>query len=79
MTESLISLIISGLIGIAMFFMKQANESLKDRVKTVEDRLQSVEKTTVLKEDFREFKEELWNRFDKMEIAFDKKLDEIKK
>ncbi len=64
-----------------MYFMKQAHDAVKDRIKKVEDEvhetkksLDAIKDSTVKKEDFREFKEELWLRLDKMEIAWEKRL-----
>lgn len=57
-----------------MFFMKQNSEALRERISKAEDEVKHIKDTTVKKEDFREFKEELWMRFDKMEISFEKKL-----
>lgn len=74
-----ISFILNGLLGIVMYFMQQNSETLKERLNRTEDKLNEIEKTTVKKEDFREFKEELWVRFDKMEFNFEKKLGDITK
>lgn len=73
-----ISFIINGLLGVAMYFMKQANDAANERLSKVEGEVSKIKDTTVKKEDFREFKEELWLRFDKMEVAFEKKLTEIR-
>ena len=74
----IISFIINGLLGVAMYFMKQANDNTKERLSKVEGEVDKIKESTVKKEDFREFKEELWLRFDKMEITFEKKLESIK-
>ena len=59
MTEIVISFIFNVLLGIIMFFMKQNNDALRDRIKKVEEDVDRIKDTTVKKEDFREFKEEL--------------------
>lgn len=74
----IISFIINGLLGVAMYFMKQTNDNTKERLSKVESEVDKIKESTVKKEDFREFKEELWLRFDKMEITFEKKLESIK-
>ena len=65
--------------GLALYFMKNAYEDLKESVKEHDKALTIVRDTYFKKEDFREFKEELWNRLDKIEISFDKKVQELKK
>ena len=77
MNELLLSFLFNALLGVIMFFLKQNNDQLKDRLKDLETRTSRIEDTTVKKEDFREFKEELWLRFDKMENAFDRRLREL--
>lgn len=60
-----------------MFFMKQSNDATKERLSKVEDHIEKIKDTTFKKEDFREFKDELWVRMDKMEIAFEKRVQEL--
>ena len=62
-----------------MFFLKQNNDTLKERLKDVETRTSKIEENTVKKEDFREFKEELWVRLDRMENTFERRLRETVK
>ena len=73
-----VSFILNALLGVAMYFMKQANDSMQGRVAKVENDMEKIKDSTVKKEDFREFKEELWLRFDKMEVAFERKLAQTK-
>ena len=79
MNELFLSFIFNALLGVIMFFLKQSNDTLKDRLKDVENRTSKIEETTVKKEDFREFKEELWLRLDKMENTFERRLREAVK
>ena len=74
MELQIVSFIVNGLMGVAMYFMKQAHDSQRDKVNSLETKIEKVHDSTVKKEDFREFKEELWLRFDKMEGAFEKRL-----
>ena len=62
-----------------MYFMKQSHEELKTRLTNLEKFKDDAKDIYFKKEDFREFKEELWNRLDKIEISFDKKVQELKK
>jgi uncharacterized membrane protein YraQ (UPF0718 family) len=79
MTEVLASFIFNVLLGIIMYFLKQNNDALRERIGKAEDEIIKIKDSTVKKEDFREFKEELWLRFDKMEMAFERRLKELSK
>ena len=78
MDNLIVSFIFNVLLGVVMFFMKQSNDTMKERVHKLETDVERIKDGTVKKEDFREFKEELWVRFDKMEMTIDKKLAGIK-
>ena len=77
--ETIASFLINALLAVGMYFMQQENQTTKDRLKRLESKQDDLEKTTFKKEDFREFKEELWVRMDKMEIAFEKRFERIHK
>jgi hypothetical protein len=79
MTEMVISYIFNVLLGIIMYFMKQNSDGLRDRLAKVEDDVGKVKDTYFKKEDFREFKDELWTRLDKMENTFERRLHEVNK
>lgn len=79
MTEILASFIFNILLGIIMYFLKQNNDVLRERIGKTEDEIVKIKDSTVKKEDFREFKEELWLRFDKMEMSFERRLKELYK
>ena len=74
MTELIVSFIFNVLLGIVMFFMKQSNDTMKERLSKTEDKVDRIADTYFKKDEFREFKEELWVRMDKMEVAFEKRL-----
>lgn len=74
-----ISIIINGLLSVVMFFLKQSSDITKQRLEKAEDEINKIKDNTVKKEDFREFKEELWVRFDKMELSFNNQLKGINK
>lgn len=61
------SFIINGLLGIAMYFMKLSHDTTKEEIKNIKVDLKEVRDTAYKKEDFKEFKEELWRRLDKIE------------
>jgi len=80
MTDAyVISFIINGLLSIAMYFMKQSHDATKEQLKEQRMDIAHIKDNYFKKEEFREFKEELWNRFDKMEIAFERRLQEVTK
>lgn len=80
MTDAyVISFIINGLLSIAMYFMKQSHDATKEQLKEQRGDIAHIKDNYFKKEEFREFKEELWNRFDKMEIAFERRLQEVTK
>lgn len=68
------SLAINGLMGIVMYFMKMAHDNTKDNIKRLESEIEKVRETSFRKEDFKEFKEDLWKRLDKFEESVEKKL-----
>lgn len=75
----ILSFIINGLLGIAMYFMKMAHDNTREQLKEQRQEIVHIKDTYFKKEDFREFKDELWNRFDKMEIAFERRLQQLDK
>ena len=79
MTEMVISYIFNVLLGIIMYFMKQNSDGLRDRLAKVEDDVGKVKDTYFKKEEFRDFKDELWVRLDKMEHTFERRLHEVVK
>lgn len=50
-----------------MYFMQQSNTHTKDEQKRLRDDLDKIRDTAFKKEDFKDFKEELWHRLDKFE------------
>lgn len=77
MTDAyILSFIINGLLAVAMYFMKQAHDTTKEQLKEQRSDITHIKDTYFKKEEFREFKEELWTRFDKMEVAFERRLKE---
>jgi hypothetical protein len=72
MDSQTVEWIITGLMGIIMWFGRNQIESLKDSIKSLEEDNKKIHETYFRKEDFREFKAELWSRLDKMEQRFDK-------
>jgi hypothetical protein len=67
------------LLGGVIWFMKQAYAEIKETQKEQKHELDKVKDTYFKKEDFREFKDELWVRLDRMEINWSDKLNELRK
>lgn len=72
-------LVINLLLGGVIWFMKQAYTDVKETVREQQKELDRVKDTYFKKEDFREFKDELWTRLDRMEINWTSKLNELRK
>ena len=71
----IIGWIVSALLGIVMMLMKMQTDSVQKRLENVEDQIVAIKEDYFKKEDFREFKQELWARLDKMESSFESRLD----
>jgi hypothetical protein len=65
---------LEALFGVAVYLIKTNYETLKERIASSEKEISHLKEVTIRKEDFREFKDELWTRLDKMELSFDRKL-----
>jgi len=74
-TTEIIGWIVSALLGIVMMLVKMQNDSIQRRIEILEDQIVEVKEEYFRKEDFREFKQELWARLDKMETSFESRLD----
>ena len=57
----------NGVLGIAMWLLKQSYAEVKEQLKTNTEAIGNVKEHYFKKEDFKDFKEELWKRFDKLE------------
>lgn len=79
-------LVVNGLLGVICYFLKTEHINLKDTIKatnircdTLFNELQTVKDKYFKKEDFSEFKKELWARLDRMEDDFTRQIQEIRK
>jgi O-methyltransferase involved in polyketide biosynthesis len=75
MDAQIIEWIITGLMGLVMWLGKTQMDSLKDSIKELQDDNTKIHETYFRKEDFKEFKAELWSRLDKMEQRFDRVMN----
>jgi hypothetical protein len=79
MNELIISLIINGLMGVAMYFMKQNGDVVKKQLEDQRADINHIKENYFKREEFRDFKDELWVRLDKMEHTFERRLHEVVK
>lgn len=66
------SLSINALMGLVMYFMKMAHDNTKENIKRLETEVKDVRDNAFRKEDFKDFRDELWKRFDKLEEKVEK-------
>lgn len=78
-TLNVVLIIIQGLLGLVCFFLKQSYNELKEDNKTLWKELAYIKDKYFKKEDFMEFKKELWMRFDRLEDDLNSKIQELKK
>ena len=64
----------NGVLGIAMWLLKQSYADVKEQLINNTKAIDNVKEHYFKKEDFRDFKEELWKRFDKLESRIDEKV-----
>lgn len=79
MNELILSLIINGLLGVSMYFMKQNNDRNKEQLDQQREDIKHIKDNYFKREEFRDFKDELWVRLDKMENTFERRLHEVVK
>jgi len=79
MNELILSLIINGLLGVSMYFMKQNNDRNKQQLDEQRSDINHIKENYFKREEFRDFKDELWIRLDKMENTFERRLHEVVK
>ncbi len=77
MNELIISLIINGLLGVSMYFMKQSGDNVKKQLDDQRADINHIKENYFKREEFRDFKDELWVRLDKMEHTFERRLHEV--
>ena len=57
---AVVSFLFNALLGTGMFFMKVSQSNNAERLGKVEERIDHIRDNYIKKEDFREFKDELW-------------------
>lgn len=67
MDFSVVSWAINGLMGVAMYLLRNAHDSLKEEIKQNRIDINLLKENKMDKLDFKEFKEELWGRLERFE------------
>lgn len=60
-------MVLNAVLGIGVWLMKTTIEDLKEQVKDNREKIDIVKDQYFKKDDFTEFKQELWNRLDRFE------------
>jgi len=66
MDLTIVLFIINGLMGVIMFFQSQAITNNREKFRELQDQQDTLRDRAMLKEDFRDFKKELWERLDQL-------------
>jgi O-methyltransferase involved in polyketide biosynthesis len=77
LTLTIVSLIGNTVLGVIMYLNKEKNDTVRETLKEHTADIKHIKDSYFKKEDFREFKEELWVRLDRMENSFDRKLGHL--
>lgn len=64
--------VLGGLLAVTGFFLRGA----LDRLSSIEEKYNGLHEYYVKKDDFEKFEEQLWKRFDRLEIKLDRKPNE---
>lgn len=73
MDAQIVSWVMNALLGIAAYFLKQEATRVKVDIDKLEAAIDALKETKMSKGDFSEFKQELWKRLDRFELALEKK------
>lgn len=79
MDPNIISWIVAGIGGVAMWLAKTWVDSIQSRLKALDDEIKYIKEVYFKKEEFREFKADLWLRLDRFEIALEQRLKMLDK
>jgi hypothetical protein len=74
MNADILSWVLNLVLGGFMWLLKNAHDDLKEQIKENREDIKKVQETALKKEDFNEFKKELWGRLDRFEDSVNAKL-----
>jgi hypothetical protein len=75
--NQIIEWVIGGLVALVAWLGKLQMNSLQKRIEDQEAKIEHIKEHYFKKEDFKEFKLELWGRMDRMEAAMEAKIDTV--
>lgn len=67
MEWNVVSWVLNGLLGLGVYLLKTAHNDIKDELKAHQKEIDSIKDNYLRKEDFKEFRDELWRKLDKIE------------
>ena len=79
MDTTIVLFVVNGLLAVIMYFMKLAHDGLRENLKDHQMQLEHIKDKYYKKEDFKEFKEELWFRLDEMKLDFKREIERLHK
>lgn len=79
MDQEIITYIVEGLLSVVCFLLWNDRTELKNKQTKLEDELGVLKDKAFKKEDFTDFKKELWERLNRMEDDFKNQIQELKK
>ena len=74
-----INLAFNALFGLLLFFMKNQHDETKDKLKEQAQEISKLRDNTMRKEDFREFKEELYVRLDELKLDLRQEIERLQR
>ena len=78
-TASIALLLLQALFGVVMYLLKTSNDTAKEEIKLLKAEVKEIRDKAFFKEDFLDFRNQLWGRLDKMEADFKTQIWELKK
>ena len=78
-TQEIVTYILGGLGALVLFFGKLYVENLGNRITTLESTVGKMGDVYLKRDEFKDFKSELWSRLDRMETAVEARLDTVLK
>lgn len=73
-----LSYILNGVLLVSAYLMRQAHQDLKESNNSLWNEIRMVKDRYFKKEDFLEFKQELWKRLDRLEDDLKSRVEELK-
>ncbi len=71
--DAIAALVASAVVGAFQWLMREAHNNIKDELKSAKEDIKTLQRESITKEDFKDFKNELFARLDKMEREMEKK------